>query len=1011
MLLVKGENFGASCDSISATHDEATGFLCQISSADPVVALLRDETPEARELGLRQLDAIMDTFWPEISDNIDLIKKNYDDPGFPSRDLAALVASKVYYHLGDYPNALRYALNAGDRFDIGESSEYTNIIIAKGVAEYIRIRQESQGEKVTESENSLDMGLIGRLEVMVDRLIANSVHLGDEYHAIGIAIDCRRLDLVVGILNNSQDRGSLIDYIMGLTDGIINRRFCNSLFESIRNLLFSMPREVLIPQYSDLVSCLYRLNNHEQMAQMLLDMINNDDYLRVYQICYDLVDIGDQKFIKALKTSPILDVEGNIMVDRVKYILSGKSTTELHLQFLHRTNHTDLRLLQKLMQSFEQRNSILHNALVTTHGLMQAGTCCDVFIRDHLSWFGKASNWAKFSATASIGVIHKGYIDQYRKVLSAYLPGENMSPSHAYSDGGSLYAMGLILSNHFDPEARDLLLSYIRNESLEEPVHHGAALGLGLVCMGQDDKEVHKDLKSLLMRSCAVSGQSAAIAIGLLMLGSGDQEVLQELHNFAMDTQHEKISRACVIAMAMILYRRENEADEMITTLCKNNDPIFRYGGMFTYAMAYCGTGSCKAVKELLYASVSDVSDDVRRASVISLGFVLCNTPEEVPKVLKLLVASYNPHVRYGAALALGISCAAYAQPDVVRLLHTLSSDRSDFVRQGAFMALGLVLQQSNSETSNDIMQVRKLFKSVIKEKHQDVMAKFGAILGIGLMDAGGQNSVASLYSSRGNMRQEAVAGFLMFAQHWYWHPYVHFVCLTLQPTCLIGINKELKIPTGYKILCSAPAKMFDYIAPETDEVADNKKAESSVMLSISAKRSAWLSTQRLSEQYMDIDKEEKTMAVDDSASGISETKLQKMEISSVAATIGQSSSASQEGVSVDDSGDVIMASEDSATGNNPDYENVDLLDEIGNSSGNRILGPAQILQNPCKLVPKQAIYCVSPKTGRYTPVFPVRKYGIVMLHDSMPNDPEEYVACGSDNQEAKPFTPFEYKA
>lgn len=88
-------------------------------------------------------------------------------------------------------------------------------------------------------------------------------------------------------------------------------------------------------------------------------------------------------------------------------------------------------------------------------------------------------------------------------------------------------------------------------------------------------------------------------------------------------------------------------------------------------------------MKELLYASVSDVSDDVRRAAVISLGFVLCNTPDEVPKVLKLLVASYNPHVRYGAAIALGISCAAHAHPDVVRLLHSLSSDRSDFVRQG----------------------------------------------------------------------------------------------------------------------------------------------------------------------------------------------------------------------------------------------------------------------------------------------------------------------------------------
>lgn len=33
-------------------------------------------------------------------------------------------------------------------------------------------------------------------------------------------------------------------------------------------------------------------------------------------------------------------------------------------------------------------------------------------------------------------------------------------------------------------------------------------------------------------------------------------------------------------------------------------------------------------------------------------------TPEQCPSVVSLLSESYNPHVRYGAALALGICCA-----------------------------------------------------------------------------------------------------------------------------------------------------------------------------------------------------------------------------------------------------------------------------------------------------------------------------------------------------------------
>lgn len=75
---------------------------------------------------------------------------------------------------------------------------------------------------------------------------------------------------------------------------------------------------------------------------------------------------------------------------------------------------------------------------------------------------------------------------------------------------------------------------------------------------------------------------------------------------------------------------------------------------MYTLAMAYCGTGSNQAIRTLLHVAVSDVNDDVRRAAVTSIGFILFRTPEQCPSVVSLLAESYNPHVRYGAAMALG---------------------------------------------------------------------------------------------------------------------------------------------------------------------------------------------------------------------------------------------------------------------------------------------------------------------------------------------------------------------
>ncbi|EDO06119.2 putative rpn2_yeast 26S proteasome regulatory subunit rpn2 [Babesia bovis T2Bo] len=1001
-------------DKCSALADAYNGHepMDRISSADPVIALLSERDDASRELGLRQLNILVDTFWAEIADSLELIHQLHNDTSFSTRNLAALVLSKVYFHLSNYPKALQYALAAGEHFNLQESSEYVNIIVANAIDEYIRDRQAVVDGENSAISNGVVCGFQQQLESLVTKLITMSVASGDEQHAIGIALDSRRLDFVCEILRNSTSSGPLIDYTIGLLENVISRDFCLQLYREIRDILVSMSQDTLINHYQSLVTCLYRLDDANAMAQLLHDIIIRDEHLRAYQICYDLVDIGDQKFLNGMKASVALSVPDDIRFDRVKHILSGDSTTELYLQFLHRKNHTDLRLLEHYMTSIDQRSSICHSAVVMAHAIMQAGTCCDLFLRDNIGWLAKANHWAKFTATASIGVVHKGYVKNCKKVLSAYLPGSSPNSSQAFSEGGSLYAIGLIMANHYDSEAVDILTQHIKNESVEEAVHHGAALGLGLVCMGQCDRAVYEELNNILLKNNAVSGQAAAIGIGLLMFGSGNLEVLDALHSCCVDTQHEKISRACALAIAMVLYRLEKDADSMIAKMTKDNDPVVRYGGMFAYAMAYCGTGSSKVVKALLYASVSDVSDDVRRAAVISLGFVLCNTPEEVPKVLKLLVASYNPHVRYAAAIALGITCAASPQPDVLRLLHALSSDSADFVRQGAFIALGLVLQQSNADTSNDVMQVRELFKNIAGEKHQEVMAKFGAILGAGLMDAGGQNCVASLYTCRGNMRLEAVAGFLMFSQYWFWHPFMHFISLALQPTCLIGINGDLQIPTGYKVLCTAPPKLFEYVHHMTDEPVESNKGEVTAVLSISAKRHAWMASGKSVEHVEDSggNINGKPIMPDDSVSVNSDGRSQRLEVASIAATLGHSSVASRDGSSVDYNNDVVMTSDGISVSSNNEFLNAAVLDEMGEANVDHLMSGATLLQNPCRLLPRQAMYVVTPKDSRYQPVFTDRSYGIVLLRDTTPDEPEEYVACGTDQPEAQPFTPFIYK-
>lgn len=115
--------------------------------------------------------------------------------------------------------------------------------------------------------------------------------------------------------------------------------------------------------------------------------------------------------------------------------------------------------------------------------------------------------------------------------------------------------------------------------------------------------------------------------------------------------------------------------------MLESNDPLIRYGGCFTLAFAYIGTGSNKIIQKLLQISVNDVSEDVRRAAVISFGFLMFKNYEALPKIMRLLTLSYNPHIRYGTTLALGIACAGTLHPEAIAAIEPMLTDSVDFVR------------------------------------------------------------------------------------------------------------------------------------------------------------------------------------------------------------------------------------------------------------------------------------------------------------------------------------------
>lgn len=71
------------------------------------------------------------------------------------------------------------------------------------------------------------------------------------------------------------------------------------------------------------------------------------------------------------------------------------------------------------------------------------------------------------------------------------------------------------------------------------------------------------------------------------------------------------------------MYNLQERADTLISRLEHNKDAILRTSCCYTIAMAYIATGNNSMIRKLLHTAVSDVNDDVRRAAVTSIGFLL----------------------------------------------------------------------------------------------------------------------------------------------------------------------------------------------------------------------------------------------------------------------------------------------------------------------------------------------------------------------------------------------------
>ncbi|KAL7546303.1 hypothetical protein ACHAWF_009632, partial [Thalassiosira exigua] len=1109
---------------LSAPPAGAAAGSTPAATASGLLALLSEPDPTLVRRALTKLLGVVDTLWHEVAEalpDLEAIAEGgavaagggglddegdedaamgggedgaYDDA---TKETAAALASRVFFHLEEPRQALRLALESGEgHFDVLNPADkdraYVERLVNAAIEEYVaRKRKEFDGEEEKGDDKASEGGGAGgeeeealdlpKLAEVVRLMFERCYRDGSYGQALGVAFESREGHKVEEILGKVEenDAGKVVEtlkYAMGAAHDLIPSKAFRG--KALRLIAGSLEKVFGDDSNSPaarrnaacaLVHCRQLLDDATAAGDVVKRLIDASDSeggdedaaLLGLQLCFDIVDSGDQAFVAkvaaclptkggsdasgaaVVEASAAAEGEGIVEVDasgtpasptsanergvelesksrsegtwvrfeHARRVLTGGFTSELALSFLYKNSDADKLVMSNLKRALEERtmsrNSVLHNCAVTTHGYLNAGTTNDAFLRDNLDWMKKAGNWAKFSATASMGVIHATHTTEAMTLLEPYLPPSApadqpdaphppVDSSGGYAEGGSLYALGLIHGSHAGNstekrgQACEFIRRHLRNSHANEVISHGAALGVGLTALGSRDLDVVAELKELLYTDSAVAGEAASIAIGMVLVGSGAGnpddpspkaeelgEVVAELRNYSRETQHEKIIRGISIGLALVQFGQEEAADASVEEMRGDRDPIVRYGAMYALALAYCGTGSNKAIRILLHTAVSDVSDDVRMAAVIGLALVLHKTPKRVPELVRLLLESFNPHVRYASCMAVGIAMAGTGDSESVALLEPMLTDMADHVRQGALLGTAMIyMQQSDSCNHRKIKTFRDKLATLISDKHQTTLTKMGAILSTGLLDVGGRNCALSLGSRNGFTKMTSAAGLVLWLQHWHWYPLMHMLSLAITPTVTIGLNGDFKYPKKFEIVCNSKPSAYAYPKKLEEKKEEKKKRVETVALSTTAKNKARLARKRAKEdaeggEGMDVDKKEGEEA-------------------------GEGKDKEKDG-------------EEKAEGMDVDGE----AKKEAKPKKKREPEPTSFrVSNPARITLAQSAVCAFDLSQRYRPVRPEETpYGVVLLTDSTPGENEELGAVKTPAQEdeADPPEAFEW--
>lgn len=853
-----------------------------------------------------ELSLLLDSNWNELQTHLPLLiqihSQSHDSP--PLYGEMSLLLSKLYYHLGDWKSSVDYALLAGPLFsEASPVTTYHKTILFKAVDQYLG---GSDG-----SNSNVLLLLLNLINKLLAGPLSNSDQLSflDWKSLAGFIIESERLDLLESLLspssiNINRLRFLLHHFSLSLTskvssrDGISLLSKLTSRHEDCWEMaLFHLRTLIILNSFNMIGPFLKGISDPSLQLQCALKI---QESLSPLQITSSF----PHDDLLPPKSSPLY------------HALNGSLKRALHsCAYTHNNEQESIimdQILSNSKDSLNQSSSMHISALSTSNAFAHLGTGSDIFLRDNLSWFQHATNWTKYTTTASLGSIYLNKRwESIRSLLDSYLPSLPLrDDSSPYSEGGSLFSLGFGTFGQWSTESKeeharffiDFANEYITStttitmkdsqmmdekdgDDVCDDFLHGCALGLGSHFFQSHSWDLVEFLKNILYRDSSSSADAAAIAIGLIMFSSSLKvnivnDLLEELLAFARESQHERAQRGISMAIALILY---GSGDDGIAFIDENNlldltitpQSALRYGACWALSLCVVNCSPHNVPQRLMRIAIGgDPSDEVKRVSVMCLAFIMESS--DLFTLLKgTMLGNHNANLRYGAVMALGFSFAGTPKESetlkiVIQTLKGMAQkDNTDFVRQASFLSLSIILQQRGPPCS-EARWIREHMATILSSRYEDGVAKYGAILGQGIIDMGARRGLLSLRHSSNDEKIDSASavGFMMFSNHWFFYPHALFLSLACRPSGLmlaglkpndIGDSSLMEVVAPIReFKCNAPSSFFATFP------APSKEKKEEVTLMVQAILSTTTTTTKKDDSKMNEGIEEKPIVMEE---------------------------------------------------------------------------------------------------------------------------------------------------